>query len=330
MAKPKLSQEYIDAMVRHQIYLEGYKAYQGAQFEATAKLIEADFKKAINGLDVETLDELTKAKLLSFIATLRKTNLKHFAKYNDKVLDDLEKFVTVDFGVIAEVFDDKPLPVPTGLFKRIMGEPIAAIGQFAGNLLKTIGNAMIVKSERVITQAWGEGWTKADTLKELVGEKIRMTIKPASVGTSTKVKGGDGLQTVTTDDTLDRKPPAAIPDAPKGKVSIPTAVVEPPSVGGVVNGARQDNQSAISTALQHLSTGVKETVIKKYAKYYSWVSVIDSRTTAICTQRDGTVYEMGEGPLPPAHIRCRSTIAPWDGTYYKSEFEDKDPEANIG
>jgi len=40
---------------------------------------------------------------------------------------------------------------------------------------------------------------------------------------------------------------------------------------------------------------------------YEWVSVLDSRTTLICAGRDGNVYPMGKGPLPPAHWGCRST-----------------------
>lgn len=327
MAKNR-TEEFIDAMIRHQIYLEGYKTYQAAQFEKSAKEIEANFKAALAGLDVKTMDELSRAKILGFIATLRKINLKVFAKYNDKVLDDLEKFVKVDWKIIAEVMDeDKPLPVPKGFFKKAIAEPIVAIGEFAKNMLSRIGNAMIVKSEKVLIRAWGEGKTKDETLVDLIGERMRVSLKPKSVGKPetpegvTKTNKGEGLQVVTTDDTI----------AIKNKPPIPTAIIpEPPLVGGVVNGARQDNQATISTVLQDLSTKTKEAVIKKYAKFYVWVSVIDSRTTDICTQRDGTVYEMGEGPLPPAHIRCRSTIAPWDGTYYKSEFEDKDPEANIG
>jgi SPP1 gp7 family putative phage head morphogenesis protein len=49
---------------------------------------------------------------------------------------------------------------------------------------------------------------------------------------------------------------------------------------------------------------------------YQWVSTLDARTTPICQHRDGRVYPLNDGPLPPAHIRCRSTttpvLAPWE------------------
>lgn len=43
---------------------------------------------------------------------------------------------------------------------------------------------------------------------------------------------------------------------------------------------------------------------------YEWVSTLDSKTTLICASRDGKVYQRGQGPLPPAHWGCRSTIVP--------------------
>jgi SPP1 gp7 family putative phage head morphogenesis protein len=43
---------------------------------------------------------------------------------------------------------------------------------------------------------------------------------------------------------------------------------------------------------------------------YEWVSTLDGRTTLICAGRDGNVYKVGKGPLPPAHWGCRSTVVP--------------------
>lgn len=46
---------------------------------------------------------------------------------------------------------------------------------------------------------------------------------------------------------------------------------------------------------------------------YQWSSILDRRTTPICQARDGMIYPIGpggeyEGPVPPAHGRCRSHI----------------------
>jgi SPP1 gp7 family putative phage head morphogenesis protein len=44
---------------------------------------------------------------------------------------------------------------------------------------------------------------------------------------------------------------------------------------------------------------------------WQYVAVLDSRTTPICSHRDGTIYPVGDTRhLPPAHFRCRSTTIP--------------------
>lgn len=43
------------------------------------------------------------------------------------------------------------------------------------------------------------------------------------------------------------------------------------------------------------------------AHEYRWISTLDNRTTLICAGRDNETYEIGAGPLPPAHYNCRSS-----------------------
>ena len=73
-----------------------------------------------------------------------------------------------------------------------------------------------------------------------------------------------------------------------------------------------DNQTtaAISTVMQHLSAQASMNVAKRVFSEYEWVSVLDDATTQICRDRDGNRYVYGKGPVPPAHMRCRSSIVP--------------------
>jgi SPP1 gp7 family putative phage head morphogenesis protein len=44
---------------------------------------------------------------------------------------------------------------------------------------------------------------------------------------------------------------------------------------------------------------------------WQYVAVLDSRTTALCAHRDGTIYPVNDTlHLPPAHFHCRSTTVP--------------------
>jgi SPP1 gp7 family putative phage head morphogenesis protein len=69
--------------------------------------------------------------------------------------------------------------------------------------------------------------------------------------------------------------------------------------------------SLVSTVTNHLAALARQRffgVNKRMIDRYEWVSTLDGRTTLICMSRDGNVYRVGEGPVPPAHWSCRSTI----------------------
>lgn len=71
--------------------------------------------------------------------------------------------------------------------------------------------------------------------------------------------------------------------------------------------------AAVSTVMQHLSAQASMNAAKKAfgtTAQYEWVSVLDDVTTKICRDRDGKRYVYGRGPVPPAHMRCRSSIVP--------------------
>ena len=68
--------------------------------------------------------------------------------------------------------------------------------------------------------------------------------------------------------------------------------------------------SVIHTATAHVAAVVAAGVMSAVFGRYVWYSVIDGRTTDICISRNRRIYRFGEGPLPPAHIRCRSHVAP--------------------
>lgn len=90
-------------------------------------------------------------------------------------------------------------------------------------------------------------------------------------------------------------------------------VKEVVGTGGLADVSQRNAATVIRTALNHVSTQARETVYKKNSdivEKYEWVSTLDSRTSTICRSRDGQKYEIGKGPLPPAHPNCRSATAP--------------------
>lgn len=90
-------------------------------------------------------------------------------------------------------------------------------------------------------------------------------------------------------------------------------VKEVVGAGGLADVSQRNAATVVRTALNHVSTTAREQVYVKNSdivEKYEWVSTLDSRTSTICRSRDGQKWEIGKGPLPPAHPNCRSATAP--------------------
>jgi SPP1 gp7 family putative phage head morphogenesis protein len=80
--------------------------------------------------------------------------------------------------------------------------------------------------------------------------------------------------------------------------------------GGTTDELDRAAKAATNTVLAHLAAQVSDDVSGKLFGHYQWVSILDNRTTPICIDRNGNVYVYGKGPMPPAHVNCRSTTVP--------------------
>lgn len=80
--------------------------------------------------------------------------------------------------------------------------------------------------------------------------------------------------------------------------------------GGVTDELDRAAKAVTNTVLQHLAAQVADDVAASIFGFYQWVSMLDNRTTPICISRNGNVYQFGKGPVPPAHVNCRSMITP--------------------
>lgn len=81
-------------------------------------------------------------------------------------------------------------------------------------------------------------------------------------------------------------------------------VKEVVGAGGLADVSQRNAATVVRTALNHVSTTAREQVYVKNSdivEKYEWVSTLDSRTSTICRSRDGQKWEIGKGPLPPAH-----------------------------
>lgn len=96
---------------------------------------------------------------------------------------------------------------------------------------------------------------------------------------------------------------------------------------GVLQISRHNAESVVRTAVAHTTNAARDKVYnanKDVLEGVQWVSTLDGRTTPICQDRDGRVDPnpgakipddapllVPAGARPPAHMRCRSIMAPW-------------------
>lgn len=82
---------------------------------------------------------------------------------------------------------------------------------------------------------------------------------------------------------------------------------------GLLAQFNRQGQAVSNTIIQHIAAQTNAAVARMAWPQYVWCSVIDDATTKICFGRNGNVYNFGEGPLPPAHVGCRSSVFPFTG-----------------
>ncbi len=82
---------------------------------------------------------------------------------------------------------------------------------------------------------------------------------------------------------------------------------------GVLQISRRSAQAIVRTSVNHVSNVAAQTTWKAnehLVKGWQFLATFDSRTTATCAGLSGQVFPLGEGPIPPRHVNCRSiTVA---------------------
>jgi SPP1 gp7 family putative phage head morphogenesis protein len=271
----------IDVLTRHQIYLEGVKAYQARQFNDVLLELQSELRKQFARLRYATLDEMTKYKLHSFILEVRESQWKVYNEYTTLLLRMLREFMEADLDLSTDVFeavsgkrlqdapgedDNAPLIAFAAvkgdsdgndkLWTYLVNAPLPANGVLLVPFLAGFANSAVNAIENLIRKGYANRWTVDELLRQILGTKA-----------------------------------ANFRD-------------------GAFNGINNQAAAVTATVIQHASSIAQGSVASMFYREYRWVSVIDSKTSDICLNRDGKTYRYGKGPLPPAHIRCRSKTVP--------------------
>lgn len=80
---------------------------------------------------------------------------------------------------------------------------------------------------------------------------------------------------------------------------------------GILNTTRNNAAAVMRSVVNHVANRARQITFEQNRDIVAkvqWVSTLDHRTSDICRGLDGQTFLLDEGPRPPAHPNCRSTI----------------------
>lgn len=81
---------------------------------------------------------------------------------------------------------------------------------------------------------------------------------------------------------------------------------------GLLAVSKRHADAVVRTGVQHVANTARYetwTANSDVVTGYRIIATLDSRTSQICRSLDGKTYRLGQGPVPPFHVRCRTTTA---------------------
>ena len=291
-----------DIAVRQQVYVEGVKVQFAREFNFVLAELRLELNRILSRVKYKTLDGLTKAELNKLVLSLRESQSRIYSKYTQQLIKQLKDFMAVDLEMNRRAYSlahaemnmedgETPPKVPTD------AQAIAYIKQQneSSNVIPLFGIASVTGNNDRLWSAVTNAPIPANGLYLLPFVKTFATSAQAGVENTIRKAWSNGWTLQETIAELTGE------DAKQGTSSQLQRV-------GVQAGA------VTATALQHVAAVVGAGAISALFGWYVWWSVMDSKTSEICTSRNRKRYRFGQGPIPPAHIRCRSHIAPIVGT----------------
>lgn len=91
---------------------------------------------------------------------------------------------------------------------------------------------------------------------------------------------------------------------------------------------KRQAEALVRTSIQAAATEARDRVYRAnepLMKGVRWVSTLDGRTSSICQSLDGREFGIDEGPRPPSHFNCRSTVVPIIKSWRELGFDRDEP-----
>lgn len=294
-----------DIATRIQVYTEGVKVQYAREFNFVLKKLRDILEKNLHRVKYKTLDGLTKAELNKLVATLRESQSKIYSEYTSQIIEQLKAFMAADLTMNRRAWVTGYIELDDDEDDEIISDDDAI--QFLLTNPSNDGNPLF-------------GLAAVTGSDERIWSQVTNTPIPAN-----------GLYLLPFIKTFATSAQAGVENiirkAWANRWTVEETLAELIGTEGVRQGASSQlarvgvqNAAVVHTAVAHVAAVVGAGVVSTLFGRYGWYSVMDNSTTEICRSRNRKIYRFGDGPLPPAHIRCRSHVAPYIGA---SDFADE-------
>jgi SPP1 gp7 family putative phage head morphogenesis protein len=301
-----LSEELVDIATRHQVYLERLKAGEVKKTDALFQRLNRDLLAVLNRLDDQDLGVLTLIERARLIEDIRKNQVEAYTEHLVKIsamLRLLSEF-SRDFELesLDEVSDDRVEPDDgqedegAALWEEVQAQPMGATGALLAAFLAAWMANEVTRGSNMVRRAISEGWTVSQLVTAFRGTKATNYENGlyASARRNARATINTAIQHVSSAARL---------------LTMAKTIFQPK---GRVGRLKVDAEGKVTSIPRSARAAAAQAGIKVGDKIklmgYRWVSILDDATTQICRSLDGQVFMFGEGPTPPAHINCRSSI----------------------
>jgi len=280
-----INRRLYDIILRHQMYLDGYKVNQVKEWRKLLPQFIKDLKDRFKEVPYDTLDEMTKKELNEFKRNLAKIVLYTFDYWQNQLMKNLEEFTKVETtlqkGMIGNYLVERELLV-------IEDEKELESILYSNRNDKKKSLYFITWEKLLLSLMGATGLSVEDTIKKIGPDVINRINLLINKGVANK----EGVKSILLD---------IIGDPKLNLKGSALAVID------------REAKNITETVLQHVAITIETCITSQFFKRYQWKRVLDSRVCPSCLFLNGQIFYYGAGPTSPYHRVCRCSNVPYTG-----------------
>lgn len=268
----------LDAFTRQQVFLESYKLSQFQDFMRAVPVIKATVAGALAAVNQSNMGQLTRVQLQQLVQKLRNLLARHLAAWSAKFSKEMEGLTKIELLLSRALMENETDETLDDQEKKRKFLPL-----FGWNTLRDPG-AMWKQIDGEPMPA--NGATTQSAISSITTDLVAAIAARVVQGYAHAESVSETVQSIIGTDALFGR-------------------------DGLLNRAAAGVRAAINTIIQHVASLAQNAMSSAFATHYQWISVLDAKTTQICRSRDQQVFAYANGPMPPAHMNCRSRTVPF-------------------